>query len=103
MRPDHPRLLPARLHASGQPAEHPRPTAVLLHANGILPGDVPPRDPVAPARSPAQPVPARPTALPPDGEPLDDGRDPARGQPQPAERAAPGALGARVDRDPPSP
>ena len=65
----------------------PAPPPFCLHADRLLAGDVPPRHPAAPARPAAQPVPAGPAALPPAGQPLDDGRDPARGQPQPAERA----------------
>src|SRR5262245_18576003 len=88
VRPDLARLLPARVHASRLGAQHPRATTVRVHADRFLPGDLPAGDPVASARAAVEPVPARAAAVPPAGQPVDDGGDPARGRPQSAERAA---------------
>ena len=98
LRPDRARLLPVAYLGAGAGEVDPGAAAVLLHADGLLAGHLPPRHPAAAAGPAAQPVPADPAPLPPAGQPLDAGGDPARGQPQPAERPGTRPGGPAGDR-----
>ena len=73
LRPHRARLLPARLHAPGIGAQHSRAAAVRLHADRVLAGDLPARHPTPAAGTTVEPVPAGAAALPPPGQPVDDG------------------------------
>src|SRR5262249_50306304 len=99
VRPDRPGLLPACLRRAGHVAVDPDPAAVLVHADRVQPGDVPPEHPAAAAPAPVEPLPADPATVPPAGQPVDAGSDPARGQPHLAERPRTGE--ARPDSDRP--
>src|SRR2546423_12011832 len=87
LRPHRARLLSASLHGIGCGEVDSRAATFQLYADGLLAGDLSPRDTDAPPGKADQPVPAHSAPVSPPGQPLDAGRDSARSQPQSAIRS----------------